>query len=351
MMGGSADELRPAGDDPADRAAPSPSIAGGRFLVLGGGGFLGLNLCNRLAAAGADVTCFSRSHPLAEALDRRVVRMTGQFSDRLALANAVDRQDVVFHLIGGSIPESSNRDPTADLSATPIATLHLLEICRSARICKIVFASSGGAIYGIPHAVPISETAPTDPISAYGIGKLMIEKSLHLYQHLHGIDYHILRIANPYGRFQLGHGHQGLIGSYIHRVLAALPLEVWGTGEVVRDFLHIDDVSDAFLGAVTYRGPHRVMNVGSGHGLSVRQVIAELEAAFGRGRLPCVQRPGRAADVPANVLNTALIRSEFGWTPRVALRDGLISTIAWMRAYRAEGPPEAEPHLDGGPTL
>ncbi|MEE7448401.1 NAD-dependent dehydratase [Methylobacterium radiotolerans] len=327
--------------DAAD--GPPAGLAGARCLVLGGGGFLGLNLCNRLAAAGAEVTCFSRSHPQAEVLDRRVARVSGQFSDRLALANAVERQDVVFHLIAGSIPESSNRDPSAELSAAPIATLHLLEICRSARIGKLVFASSGGAIYGIPGAIPISERAPTDPISAYGISKLMIEKSLYLYRHLHGIDYQILRIANPYGRFQLGTKHQGLIGSYIHRVLTDQPLEVWGTGAVVRDFLHIDDVSDAFLGAVAYRGPHKVLNVGSGRGLSVNQVIAELRAAFGRDHLPCVHRPSRAADVPANVLDTALIRSEFGWQPRVPLQAGLTGTIAWMRAHLARSLAAAAP--------
>ncbi|ONF48379.1 NAD-dependent dehydratase [Methylobacterium radiotolerans] len=309
--------------------------------MLGGGGFLGLNLCNRLAQAGAEVTCFSRSHPQPEVLDRRVARVTGQFADRLAIANAVERQDIVFHLIAGSIPESSNRDPSAELAAAPIATLHLLEICRSVRIRKLVFSSTGGAIYGIPRAIPIPEQAPTDPISAYGISKLMIEKSLYLYRHLHGIDYQILRIANPYGRYQLGTKHQGLIGSYIHRVLSGLPLEVWGTGEVVRDFLHVDDVSDAFLAAVAYDGPHKVLNVGSGVGLSVNQVIAELETAFGRDRLPCVYKPSRTADVPANVLDTALIRSEFGWQPRVALRDGLIGTIAWMQAHLAGLPAES----------
>lgn len=326
------------GGQPTDHAGGRAGsvLAGARCLVLGGGGFLGLNLCNRLAEAGAEVTCFSRSHPQAEVLDRRVTRVTGQFGDRLAIATALERQDVVFHLIAGSIPESSNRDPSAELGATPIATLHLLEICRSARIKKLVFSSSGGAIYGVPHAIPISEQAPTDPISAYGISKLMIEKALYLYRHLHGIDYQILRIANPYGRFQLGTKHQGLIGNYIFRVLSDLPLEVWGTGEVVRDFLHIDDVSDAFLTAVTYDGPHKVMNVGSGLGLSINQIIAELKEAFGRDHLPCVHKSARAADVPANVLDTALIRSEFGWQPRVALREGLISTIAWMRAHLEE---------------
>ena len=100
--------------DPAGAGQPAPSMAGLRCLVLGGGGFLGLNLCNRLAAAGAEVTCFSRSHPQAEVLDRRVARVTGQFSDRLALANAVERQDVVFHLIAGAVVDVL--DPLGNLS-------------------------------------------------------------------------------------------------------------------------------------------------------------------------------------------------------------------------------------------
>jgi len=104
----------------------------------------------------------------------------------------------------------------------------------------------------------------------------------------------------------------------------------------VRDFLHIDDVSDAFLGAVAYQGPHKVLNVGSGRGLSVHQVIAELKVAFGRDDLPCVHRPSRAADVPTNVLETVLIRSELGWQPRVPLQTGLTDTIAWMRAHLAQ---------------
>src|SRR3954447_13500317 len=149
--------------DPVASSRPTVSLAGIRCLVLGGSGFLGLNLCNRLAEAGAEVTCFSRSHPQPEVLDRRVTRVTGHFADRLAIANAVERQDIVFHLIAGSIPESSNRDPSAELAAAPIATLHLLEICRSARIKKLVFSSTGGAIYGIPRAIPIPEQASTDP--------------------------------------------------------------------------------------------------------------------------------------------------------------------------------------------
>lgn len=307
-------------------------VKGLRCLVLGGGGFLGQNLCIALLARGAEVTSFGRS--AGQFLDgSRINIVNGRFDDRVALASAVEGQDVIFHLISGSVPESSNRDPSAEMSASPLATVYLLDICKAAGVRKIVFASSGGTIYGIPKQLPIVEDAPTDPISAYGISKLTIEKHLLLYRHLHGLDYVSLRVANPYGRFQLGHKRQGLIGTLTHRALVGLPLEIWGDGEVVRDFIHVDDVTEAFLAAVRYRGPHRVLNVGSGHGLSVNQIVKELEVSLARGPLKKVHLPGRAADVPVNVLDTTLIRSELGWQPRVDWPTGLRDTIAWMAEF------------------
>lgn len=306
-----------------------------RCLVLGGGGFLGLNLCNALAAAGAEVKALGRSAVLPDALDPQVEWVSGNLSDRVALSAAVEGQDIVFHLIGGSVPESSNRDPAAELAAGPLATVYLLDICRAAKVRKLVFASSGGTVYGIPSSVPIPESAPTDPISAYGIGKLVVEKHLHLYLHLHGFDYQVLRIANPYGRFQLGHKKQGLIGTLLYRALHGLPVEIWGRGDVTRDFIHVDDVTAAFLLAIDYEGRHRVMNVGSEVGLSVLQIVDGIEAALGRGPLKRVHQPGRAADVPINVLDTALLRAETGWRPRVSWPDGLKDTIAWMSGLDA----------------
>lgn len=305
---------------------PSPTLAGRRCLVLGGGGFLGRNLCERLVALDAEVRSFGRT----EAQDDRIHSVTGRFDDRVALSSAVEGQEIVFHLISGSVPESSNRDPSAEMLGGPLATVHLLDICRSANVRKIIFASSGGAIYGVPKQLPIVEDSPTNPISAYGISKLTIEKHLHLYDHLHGLAYQALRIANPYGRFQLGHKQQGLVGTLIHRALGDMPIEIWGDGSVTRDFIHVDDVIDAFVAAIDYGGPHRVFNVGSGRGLSINTILDSLENAIGKGPLRRVYTPGRAADVPVNILDTTLIRAEIGWTARVGWVNGLRETIAWM---------------------
>ncbi|MDE4915346.1 NAD-dependent epimerase/dehydratase family protein [Methylobacterium sp. 092160098-2] len=315
-------------------SASSPSdktelLNGLRCLVLGGGGFIGANLCARLAEVGAEVTSFGRSLGF-NAGNSKIKSITGSFNDRIALSNALEGQEIVFHLISGSVPESSNRDPAAELKSSPLSTIHMLDLCVSSGVKKLIFASSGGAIYGIPSSVPICENDRTDPISAYGISKLLIEKYLFLYRHLHGLNYHSLRIANPYGRYQLGHKRQGLVGTFVHRALAGLPVEIWGDGEITRDFIHVDDVIEAFVEVVTYDGPHRIMNVGSSRGLSVNNILYDIEALLGQGSLKRVYTPGRAADVPVNVLDTSLIKSELGWTPKVEWPDGLKDTFNWM---------------------
>ena len=175
----------------------SQPIRGVRCLVLGAGGFLGLALSRVLAASGAIVTGFGRSVRFPRALDSNIAWREGRLSDSSALTKAVANQEVVFHLIGDSNPESSNRDPIAECADNVLATLRLLEVCRAEGVRKIIFGSSGGAVYGPPTQIPIPEISATNPISAYGISKLTIEKHLALYHYLHGLDYHVLRMANP----------------------------------------------------------------------------------------------------------------------------------------------------------
>jgi len=281
-----------------------------------------------LLAHGARVQGYGRSRPFPDALFG-VQWTTGNFAEHEDLARVVEGNDYVFHLIGGSLPESSNKNPAANISANILSSVNLLEVCRLSGVRRVLFVSSGGTVYGITGANPITETAPTEPISAYGINKLTIEKYLSLYRYLYGLDYAILRLANPYGPFQTAHRRQGVVAALAQRALAGEALEIWGDGTVVRDFVHVQDVVEGMIAVLGYDGAERVFNIGSGVGRSVNGIIADLEALLGR-TLPKTFRNARRADVPVNVLDIGLMHREIGWAPRIDWMDGLQSTIDWM---------------------
>lgn len=304
-------------------------LHGARCLVIGAGGFLGTHLCRALLAAGARVQGYGRRMGDPAALAD--IRWTqGEFTDRTGLARSVEGVEIVFHLLGGSTPESSNADPVADLQATIAASLGLFEICRAAGTRKIVFASSGGTVYGIPRRLPIDETAATDPISAYGVSKLAVEKYLGLYRHLYRLDFAVLRIANPFGAWQDPFRRQGVVASLARAVLDRQPAEIWGDGSVVRDFVYAPDVAHAMLLAAAATGGSAVYNVGSGVGRSVLDVLASIETVIGTGPVARSHRPGRPADVPVNVLDCRLIRDELGWEATTPWETALEQTVGWL---------------------
>ncbi len=306
-----------------------PSLHGLDCVVMGAGGFIGANLCRHLLAQGARVRGFDRRRSFPDAVDG-AEWIQADFADSEAVAEAVRGAAVVFHLVGASLPETANHNPAADLAGSVPPSLGLLDACVRAGVGRMVFASSGGTIYGIPQSVPIAESAPTDPITAYGVSKLAIEKYLALYRRLHGLDYAILRIANPFGPFQPDDRPQGVIGALMRRALAGEPMEIWGNGEVVRDFVYVDDVACALGLAAVGQSEHRLFNVGQGVGRSINQVVHDIEAVVGRGELPKRYMPGRAVDVPVNVLDIRLIERELGWRPRADWRQALETTLAWI---------------------
>ncbi|PZW48632.1 UDP-glucose 4-epimerase [Humitalea rosea] len=309
---------------------PSGSLAGTSCLVLGAGGFIGLHLCQALVAAGARVHGYGRAPAFPEAMPP--LRWTsGEFDDTEALAEALRGAEVVFNLLGGSIPALANRDPQADLSSNLVASVRLLELCGEAEVRKFVFISSGGTVYGVPRVIPIPETHPTDPISAYGIHKLMVEKYVGLHAQLNGLRSVVLRAANPFGPYQSPHRGQGIVAALIATRLAGRPVRIWGDGRVVRDFLYVGDLAEAMLDAALYEGPEQVLNLGSGVGRSMLDVVAAVDATLG-GTGEIIFQPGRNADVPVNVLDNTLIRREFGWKPRMEWEAGLRLTADWIAA-------------------
>jgi len=304
-------------------------LPGRECLVLGAGGFIGINLCYALNAAGASVRGYGRAPTFPAALPP-MRWSTAEFSNRALLAGALEGVDTVFHLLGASIPADVERDPAEDLRTDVATSVDLLGLCQTAGVQRVVFISSGGTVYGVPRSLPISETHPTDPISAYGIHKLLVEKHLGLQAYRHGMRVMVLRVSNLYGPFQIPDRGQGLIATLIHRRLTGRPVEVWGDGRVVRDFLYIDDLMDAMLCAAVYEGSHRVLNVGAGMGRSVLDVVDAVDRVLSTEGSKILYRPSRTVDVPANVLDVALIRREFGWIARTEWMQGLHATAEWI---------------------
>lgn len=300
------------------------------FVVLGGGGFVGTNLCRRLVGSGARVRAFGHGRAFAGEL-AGVEWHQGEFTDTAAVTSAVASCDIVFHLVQATTPYAADLDMAADLQRGLMPTLALLDICRKANVKRVVFISSGGTVYGAAKEIPTPETAPTDPINAYGIVKLTIEKFLALYEHRHGLSFRVLRVANPYGPFQLPVKAQGLVAMLLSRAMMRQSTEIWGDGSVVRDYVFIDDVVDALQAVAVDASEERIFNIGGGRGRSVRDVIAAVEVELGEP-VPITWKPGRLIDVPASVLSIERARDVLGWAPKTDFADGLRQTVRWWRA-------------------
>ncbi|MBF0391885.1 MAG: NAD-dependent epimerase/dehydratase family protein [Alphaproteobacteria bacterium] len=318
-----------------DDRTPAPCV------VLGGCGFIGANLTAALAQAGHEVRCFDRFDPPAWAAPAQDVRfIKGDAEEPERLEQAMRGAEICFHLMSTTIPKTSNDDPIYDATSNLVSSLRVLESCRAHGVRKIIFLSSGGTVYGQARYTPIDERHPTHPLCAYGVTRLTIEKYLHMYHALHGLDYCVLRAANPYGPGQNPRSAQGAIGVFLGRMLNGETIDIWGDGSVVRDFLYIQDLVRALMLAIDHQGPTRLFNIGSGAGCRLNTLLDELAQATGR-RPRTRRHPARAFDAPVNVLDISAARAGLNWAPTISLPTGLRLTWEWLRARnlnREDGP-------------
>jgi UDP-glucose 4-epimerase len=299
-----------------------------KALVLGGTGFIGSHVVDRLLAAGHQVRVFSRSperfrQPLPE-VDYRLA----DFDNIPALVEALTGIEVIFHLLSTTVPSTSNRDPVFDIESNLSGTVRLLQAIRESGVGRLVYLSSGGTVYGVPETVPIPENHPLRPICSYGIVKVAVENYLHMFQQLHGLDYIVMRPSNPYGERQGHFGVQGIIGTFLHKLRKGEELEVWGDGSLVRDYLHVEDLARLCVAAAE-SDRVGIYNGGSGRGHSVREVLDCIEQVVGRP-LPVRWREGRKFDVPRVVLDITKARNDFAWEPEIDLATGIARTWAQM---------------------
>ena len=308
-----------------------------RCVILGGSGFLGRHVGQAMAAAGYSVWSVDRTLvQSAHDVPWLAGQVQAEFVDVQAWWEHCGGADVVVHLASSTVPATANADPVVDVQTNLIGNLQLLQALRAkANKPRLLFASSGGAVYGRPQSVPLSESHPTVPMGAYGVTKMAVEHHLRIEEATHGLSYRVLRLSNPYGEWQRPQGVQGVIAVFAHRALHGVPVDVWGDGSVVRDFVYAADVGQAFVAAAHHDGASRIFNIGGGTGHSVNHIVWTLEQLLGRA----VERRVHAArpfDPPVNVLDIQRARDELAWKPTIAFEEGVARSLKWLRTVPYE---------------
>lgn len=298
-----------------------------RCVVFGANGFIGSALTAMLLEQGYRVLACDlvrdfyalTPHP---ALDCRTL----DFQDEVAVREAVTGADWVFHLVSTTKPANSTTNMAFDVQSNVVSSIHLFQACVEQRVERVLFASSGGTVYGLPKSLPVGEDHPPYPIVSYGLTKLVIERYAELFERQYGLRTVSLRIGNPYGPRHYDQ-QQGVIPVFIRRMHHGEAVQIWGDGSVVRDYIHVDDVSRAFVAAARYEGQHRIFNVGSGEGRSLNEIVQTLEQLAGR-TARVEYTPARGFDIPAIVLDTRRAASALGWIPQVDFYEGL--RLTWQ---------------------
>lgn len=317
-------------------ASPKP-----RALVTGGAGFIGSTLVDRLLAEGYAVTAVDNlSHG-----KRANIEFASRYDDfELITADVLtvdwdellarQRPEVIFHLAAQIDVRISVADPVRDATLNIIGTIRLADSARKHGVRKIVFTSSGGAIYGTPAQLPVAETAAVNPLSPYAASKATGELYLNMFRNLYGLECSHIAPANVYGPRQDPHGEAGVVAIFSQRLLAGEKTMVFGDGSNTRDYVYVDDVVDAFYRASGDVGGGMRFNIGTGVETSDRQLHGLVAAAAGAPNEPEVA-PARAGDVARSALNPALAREVLGWEPRVDIATGVARTVEYFRGQSA----------------
>lgn len=289
------------------------------ICIYGGTGFVGRHLCQAFSERGIAAASISRN-PDRAFLARFAPSVEGIALNDSALPGILRRAEVIFYLASSTRPASSPLDPTHELEEA-VESAKLVNMVRELNpTCHLVFTSSGGQIYGRGQSVPITETTPPLPATAYAFGKLVMENLLSFHARTSGLGLTILRLANPVGRWQMGKGH-GFVAAAISCLLQGRPLTIFGDGGNVRDYFDADELGE-FLSRFldpTFRR-NGIYNIGSGHGLTELEVITTLERITGRH--PTVSHaPARPFDLRYAVLDIERAREELGWKPKCDLAD------------------------------
>lgn len=304
------------------------------ILILGAGGFIGTNLAIMLAKNNNNnITLVDKKYEYLNnvtGMQLKNISVIESSFDKNMKYHILDNQDVVYHLVSTNVPATSNQHISQDIESNVLFSSKLFDACVKYCVKKVVFISSGGTVYGKEASCPLSEEASTNPISSYGVQKITIEKLLYLYNYMYGLDYRIIRLSNPYGPYQRPNGILGVVTNFIYKALKKEKIEVYGDGNVIRDFIYIDDAVKAIINIANGESEYRLYNLGCGYGTTVNSVLDEIKNTL-HIDLNVSYKQGRAVDVPVNYLDIGRYEKVFGSLKPISLSEGIMKTAEYMK--------------------
>lgn len=311
------------------------------IALIGGAGFIGTNLAiylskkktNHILVVDRDEEYFNN---LKKLNIKNIKYLVCDFEKKADFDLQVSGQDIVYHMASTNFPGNSNKDIANEIEKNIGATSRLLDACIRQGVKKVVFISSGGAVYGKVTNLPINENATAYPITTYGIQKLTIEKLFYLYNYQYGLDYRVVRLANPYGPFQRPNGKLGVITNFIYRALTDGLIEIYGDGDVIRDFIYIDNAVEAIVNITNCDAPEKIYNVGSGYGTSINEIVNLIKEMVNPD-LTINHIASRSVDVKINYLDMSRYYKNIGEYNKVSLQEGILKTANFLEDFIKEG--------------
>jgi UDP-glucose 4-epimerase len=303
-----------------------------KILVTGGAGFIGSNLVDALVGLNHDVVVVDNlSSGLRRNLNPKARFYEVDIRDK-KLPEVFEREkpDIVDHHAAQIDVRKSGEDPLADAEANILGSLNLITNCIRSGVKRVVYASTGGAIYGDPQYLPADEKHPINPISQYGVSKHTVEHYLHLYSIIHGLDYMVLRYSNVYGPRQNPYGEAGVVAIFAIQMLTGKQPTIFGPGDKTRDYAHVSDIVKANIVALD-KGKNAIYNIGTGVETSDQEIFDTLAGVLGYKGKP-VYAPVRKGEVYRISLDCSKARRELGWSPKLSLKEGIAQTAEYYKA-------------------
>lgn len=299
-----------------------------KFLIVGGNGFIGSHLIDHLIENNHSVRVLDQFQEKYRSPNPKVDYRISQGQNRTLLYEAMLDIDIVFHLASSSVPSSSNIDVQQDIQNNVFPTIDILENMVKIGINKIVYFSSGGAVYG-ESDLPLEEESPLDPISSYGITKLINEKYIKLYNRLHGIEYLIIRPSNPYGPRQGHFQAQGVISTFLRKIKNNENITVFGDGTNRKDYIYIDDLINVVY-QLSVQRVSGIYNVASGEQTSINEIITVIKEIVNEKNINVLYEPSKKYDIKNFSLELNKLVETIGKQELTSLKNGISKTWEWI---------------------